>query len=649
MDTPNMQQQRVTLKDRIWSLLDVILRVPPVFIMDGILNASMGLNRDSHAPIKTTIGETNSLPNLTINVSAVTALNVGIIISGPSIAWLLVYSLVFLASFSTFLLATNQLLAVYLCLASVGDIIWSYVWNEEYIKYVLDLNEQQSSVAYELITFNTRAISQVGVNYLLQVFLAMIFCFSNNSSSNYLPKRAIGLSFIGPTVLSILPLPKSIIICTPLVSAAVAFWYICFSLLLQGRHIYNTIWRGVTFCRSVVRHYGLYTLLEDQWIRLHVPQVLRVFWLTRITEQAVFMIVDTTHDRYRTDGIIALTMDNMHGLTRELLIRGCETLVAIFGMTSVISSLSHYLGQTVQNFLLLEDPEDKSIGTVSAILFVILALQTGLSGMDPEKRFFRLYRNLCLLITAIFHFIHNMVNPLLLSLSASRNTSLNKHGRALAVCAFLILIPCWFLNFLWQRHTISTWLLAVAAFSIEVVIKVVISLLVYFLFMIDAYRNTFWEKLDDYVYYIRATGSSIEFLFGIFIFFNGVWILFFESGGTIRACMMCIHAYFNIWLQAKTGWKVFIKRRSAVNKINLLPEATEEQLRNFDDVCAICYQDLNNARITRCNHYFHGVCLRKWLYVQDICPLCHKTLYYIETDDGNKEELAELLQHLHQE
>lgn len=142
----------------------------------------------------------------------------------------------------------------------------------------------------------------------------------------------------------------------------------------------------------------------------------------------------------------------------------------------------------MQNFLLLEDPEDKSIGTVSAILFFILALQTGLSGMEPEKRFLRLYRNLCLLITAIFHFIHNMVNPLLLSLSASRNTSLNKHGRALAICAFLILFPCWFLNFLWHRHTVSTWLLAVSAFSIEVVIKVVISLLVYFLFMIDAYR-----------------------------------------------------------------------------------------------------------------------------------------------------------------
>ena len=71
--------------------------------------------------------------------------------------------------------------------------------------------------------------------------------------------------------------------------------------------------------------------------------------------------------------------------------------------------------------------------------------------------------------------------------------------------------------------------------------------------MIDAFRTQMWEKLDDYVYYIRSTGNSIEFIFGIFLFFNGAWILLFESGGTIRALMMCIHAYFNIWLQAKAG------------------------------------------------------------------------------------------------
>lgn len=164
--------------------------------------------------------------------------------------------------------------------------------------------------------------------------------------------------------------------------------------------------------------------------------------------------------------------------------------------------------------------------------------------------------------------------------------------------------------------------------------------MIYSLFLIDAYRSTFWEQLDDYVYYIRAFGNTIEFCFGIFLFFNGAWILLFESGGAIRAVMMCIHAYFNIWCEARAGWSVFMKRRTAVNKINSLREASPDQLDRLDDVCAICYQEMHSAKITCCNHYFHGVCLRKWLYVQDRCPLCHDILYKIDNDinkDNNSE------------
>lgn len=34
-------------------------------------------------------------------------------------------------------------------------------------------------------------------------------------------------------------------------------------------------------------------------------------------------------------------------------------------------------------------------------------------------------------------------------------------------------------------------------------------------------------------------------------------------------------------------------------------------------------QDMTAAVITYCGHFFHGNCLRKWLYVQEICPMCH--------------------------
>lgn len=159
----------------------------------------------------------------------------------------------------------------------------------------------------------------------------------------------------------------------------------------------------------------------------------------------------------------------------------------------------------------------------------------------------------------------------------------------------------------------------------------------------------------------------MEFCFGIFLFFNGAWILFYESGSAIRAMMMCIHAYFNIWCEAKSGWSMFMKRRTAVKKIDKLPDAKASELDDLKDVCSICYQQMKTAKITTCRHYFHAVCLRKWLYlqvfihltsqtsftlwisiiihhyvycVQDYCPICHSILYPQEETKNRQNQEA---------
>ena len=63
------------------------------------------------------------------------------------------------------------------------------------------------------------------------------------------------------------------------------------------------------------------------------------------------------------------------------------------------------------------------------MLFFVLALQTGLTGMESEKRFQQICKNLCLLLTAILHFVHSMVQPVLMSLSASRSSNRASHVR----------------------------------------------------------------------------------------------------------------------------------------------------------------------------------------------------------------------------
>lgn len=93
-------------------------------------------------------------------------------------------------------------------------------------------------------------------------------------------------------------------------------------------------------------------------------------------------------------------------VTRDLLTRGSETLIAVLGMTSIVSTLCHYVGAFFHMVLKADSAdaeEEKSVASVSAVLFFVLALQTGLTSLEPDKRFARLCKNLCLLLTALFH------------------------------------------------------------------------------------------------------------------------------------------------------------------------------------------------------------------------------------------------------
>uniref|UniRef100_A0A182JWT1 RING-type domain-containing protein n=1 Tax=Anopheles christyi TaxID=43041 RepID=A0A182JWT1_9DIPT len=618
------------VRTKVLGLVDVIMRVPSLFIIDEILKIGMGVplgqstgqtanstavNLDSTSPVAALLPEDERGMQDSIEVYKFISF---------AVLKFLVCLFGAISAACVFMLWTRHLVIVYMYIVSVGLIFLSYWSNVSALSLISDspsLLEDVLSLNMERLLDPGGVLISILPHLLAQWLMGVIFAYIHLGPRHKIVQKALPFSFLMPLLLAMLPLPSLVLkhspafaAILPLVLSKIALWSSSFDVV-------KTILSGYQHARNFASNFGIATLIENEWQRLNVPCVLRVFWTIRLTEHLVSLLMSSEAPL------------RFAATVQSVLVSGCETLTAVLGMTSIISLICHYIGKMFQLFLLSEDyDEDKSIGTVSAILFYILALQTGLTSLSPDKRIVRLCRNMCLLVTALLHFLHNIVAPILMSLSAARNPSRKRHARALIVCAFLLIAPGSLLAVLWASHSPSTWLLAVTAFSVEVIVKVLVSLATYTLFLLDARRQTFWEKLDDYVYYIRAFGNSVEFCFGIFLFFNGAWILIFESGGAIRALMMGIHAYFNIWCEARAGWVVFMKRRTAVHKISSLPEATTAQLQQFDDVCAICYQDMTSAKITRCNHYFHGVCLRKWLYVQDRCPLCHEI---IMNQDGN--------------
>ncbi|KAH8258216.1 hypothetical protein KR038_007860 [Drosophila bunnanda] len=686
----------MSMRTKVLGLVDVMMRVPPVMVIDEILKIGMGLptrlypdksspssssaeplpktdasaadlDQDPFASIKAFFGLGDGMAAATTSAAAAaqevlersiekasrSAQSDGILSSGfnslmeelahdETLSDVLSITTVkfviclfgFLSAACIFMLWTRHLVMVYMFLTSLGLTFLSYWSNVS----ALALMEHSPCILEDLMSLNTtRLLDSGGVvmslapHLIAQWFMGMLFAYIHLGPRYEMLQKSMPIIFASPILVAMLPLPAKMVQQLPLVAGFTPIILTMITLMHSAMEASRTVYNGYQYAMNFVSNFGLSALIENEWQRLNVPNVLRVFWTIRIIQGAYALAMADTEEPLE-----------LMPATEKLLVDGCETLTAVLGMTGVISMICHYIGRGFQWYLLTYDnDEEKSLGTVSAVLFYILALQTGLTSLAPDKRFVRLCRNLCLLMTALLHFLHNIVSPILMSLSAARNPSRKRHVRALTVCAFLVVMPVSLLYYLWSQRSISTWLLAVTAFSVEVI--VLVSLATYTLFLLDARRQFFWEKLDDYLYYVRAFGNSVEFCFGILLFINGAWILIFESaqnatGGAIRAIMMCIHAYFNIWCEARAGWSVFMKRRSAVHKISALPEATAAQLQAFDDVCAICYQEMYSAKITRCRHFFHGVCLRKWLYVQDRCPLCHEIMMYTDKAEDNAQE-----------
>ncbi|KAL9321635.1 hypothetical protein ACSQ67_009688 [Phaseolus vulgaris] len=120
---------------------------------------------------------------------------------------------------------------------------------------------------------------------------------------------------------------------------------------------------------------------------------------------------------------------------------------------------------------------------------------------------------------------------------------------------------------------------------------------------------TFFMALGHYLYIWRLHGMAFHLVDAV-LFLN------------IRALLSAI----------VNRIKGFIKLRIALGTLHAaLPDATTEELRAYDDECAICREPMAKAKKLNCNHLLYLACLRSWLDqgLTDIytCPTCRKPLF----------------------
>ncbi|KAJ6347632.1 hypothetical protein OIU76_004165 [Salix suchowensis] len=178
----------------------------------------------------------------------------------------------------------------------------------------------------------------------------------------------------------------------------------------------------------------------------------------------------------------------------------------------------------------------------------------------------------------------------------------------------------------------------------------------------------FWIQMCYVIY--RSTGSSMFLLLffepfsiafetmqaiaGSLLEWKGILIRNLGFSLDIAAMLMALGHYVHIWWVRGVALhlvdailflnirallsaiikriKGFIKLRIAFNALHAaLPDATSEELRAYDDECAICREPMAKAKRLHCSHLFHLACLRSWLDqgLNEIysCPICWKPFF----------------------
>lgn len=323
-------------------------------------------------------------------------------------------------------------------------------------------------------------------------------------------------------------------------------------------------------------------------------------------------------------------------ITSVILIQ-TDSLLSVFAVAYFLMGPGEYIGLGIQRWLVNgqepHDPHERGarMGQFLSMLHAFMALQTGITYMDQPERLDRAEKNSWLILVACLHYLHEMVDAEL-----TNNPDVRPVHRPMQAMIGLFCISNLIEIELILNHEISTWWIPVFVFTLELIIKTLTSFAVWFMLKND------WN--EDWIFWTKIGSKLFELICGCIMLANAIYVLIYQRPImlSIRVIMMMIHSYFNIY---KTFWKGYQKinlRLLTGQKLYSLKEVNVEEIPEPDRLCAICYEDFEVGENafpvieTDCQHRFHRMCIKRWLRLKNVCPLCHRKVFK-EDNEPNAE------------
>ncbi|KAF7487945.1 E3 ubiquitin-protein ligase synoviolin [Sarcoptes scabiei] len=206
----------------------------------------------------------------------------------------------------------------------------------------------------------------------------------------------------------------------------------------------------------------------------------------------------------------------------------------------------------------------------------------------------------------------------------SPNISMFFHIRVVSLLILLGILDIVFVYFAYQRTmTKGASVQLVFGFEYAILFAVILNITMkYILHLIDLHNDAPWE---DKAIYLLHTELIMGFLkltcYLIFVYI-----------------MMKIHTFplfvirpmYLALRNLKKALNDVIMSRRAIRYMNqYYPDATSQDIENFDNICIICRENMSGNGTCKklpCNHIFHTSCLRSWFQRQQTCPTCRMNI-----------------------
>ncbi|CAC5361056.1 RNF145 [Mytilus coruscus] len=170
------------------------------------------------------------------------------------------------------------------------------------------------------------------------------------------------------------------------------------------------------------------------------------------------------------------------------------------------------------------------------------------------------------------------------------------------------------------------------SFYVSIGVRAVTSLFIFILNKYEFIRQELWENFDDIVFRTRLVGFAAIILLNILTVCFGIVTLFrsfcthLDIGVFTKLDVLQLIgiASLGIYHAIMAIWRVYIQRKQIFQFTARLENASENQIELNNDVCSICFQNMDSAKVTPCNHIFHETCIMKWFLRSQVkCPKCN--------------------------